>query len=397
LLHGLSRETFSGVTVVDLTRLLPGPFCTMLLADLGARVIKVEAVEGGDYARWYPPIVEESAGGFGAFFQAVNRGKLSVAVDLKAQEGLAFVRRLISTADVVVESFRPGVLERLGLSEDVLRDVNPQLVLCRISGFGQTGPLAKRAGHDLNYLARAGVLSLTGPSDGAPVMPAVQVADIAGGALYAAFGIASALYRRARTSSGTVLDISMTEGVLSMLGPMMGMTFRMNGAPRRGGEMLTGGMPCYRTYETSDGRFMALAALEPKFWFAFCELVGRSDLATDGLQMGEEGARVAAEVAAVFRSRTFAEWISIFAEADVCCEPVLSLEEVLVDAHTRARSALAGTYTPVPPTTPRDGSTGGRAPRLGEHTRAVAEGLGYEFSDVERLAASGVLGVCSDA
>ena len=395
MLSGLPADTFRGITVVDLSRLLPGPFCTMLLADLGARVIKIEGPDGGDYARWYPPRTDDHAAGYGAFFASVNRGKESLGLDLKTAEGLEILRKLLMRADVLVESFRPGVLERLGLGIDALRALNPQLIVCSISGYGQDGPLALRAGHDLNYVARSGVFSLAGPAGHPPAVIPIQVGDLAGGAIYAAFSIAAALFHRTRHFAGTHIDISMTEGVLSLLGPLVAMSEAEGHRPVRGGEMLTGGIPCYRNYATADGRYLSVGALEAKFWSQVCDAIGRPDLLTDGYASGERGARVHADLEAVFAAKTLAEWSAIFAPIDACVEPVRELHELVEDAHFHARGAISkgpdGLVALRPPTSPGTAWSERVAPRLGEQTRAILRDLGLDAAEVESLLAGKVV------
>jgi crotonobetainyl-CoA:carnitine CoA-transferase CaiB-like acyl-CoA transferase len=390
MLPGLQPDTFAGLTVVDFTRLLPGPFCTMLFAELGARVIKIEPVEGGDYARWYPPLVDASDNGYGAFFASVNRGKESVAIDLRRPEGRDFAIRLVRRADVVVEGFRPGVLDRLGISDNDIRNANPQAIVCRITGFGQDGPLAHRAGHDLGYLARTGALGIAGPVGQPPSVLPLQVADLAGGALYAAFAITAALVRRARTFQGADLDIAMTEGVLTMLAPAISTMLADGKGPRRGAEMLTGGLPCYRTYATADGRHLAVAALEPKFWGAFCAAAGLEHLATEGLSEGAAGEEIARQVAARLAERTRDEWTAIFGAIDCCVEPVLGLDELARDAHFVARRAFDADGLPrLPGMT--DGAVAPPVPRLGAHTRALAEEVGYTPAEWDMLLAQGAV------
>lgn len=377
-----------GLRVLDLSRLLPGPFCSLLLADMGADVIKVEDAQGGDYARYYPPFVGEH----GAFFASINRNKRSICLDLKQPEGLSLLKQLIAKSDVLLESFRPGVLDRLGLGAEVLAQLNPSLITCAITGYGQDGPMASRAGHDLNYLALAGVLDQSGSA--AEVHPlGIQVADIAGGALYAALGITSALWRRERTGLGARIDISMTEGALS-LGLMAVATMGASGqAPARGQEMLSGGVPCYGVYTTQDKRQLSVGSLEPKFWGKLVEALGVPELATDGLATGERGQQVRQRLADIFSAHPLAYWVERLSALDACVEPVLTLDEVLESELFKARRVffeLAGVTHTRTPLTPLDRPH--RAPAaLGAHTAALLTELGVDAAQIAALAAQGVI------
>ncbi len=379
-------KALEGVRVVDLSRLLPGPFATMLLGDMGAEVIKVEAPRGGDYARYYQPFV----GPMGAFFASINRNKRSVALDLKDPQALGALEALLSKADVLVESFRPGVLERLGLGPERLKRDFPSLVCCSISGFGQSGPMAKEAGHDITYLARAGVLATVGTKDGALVTPGFQLADIAGGSLYAVSAILAALLARHRTGQGAHLDISMTDGALSFLIPTLGVgaAGQPFAGPAQG--MLDGGVPCYGVYETSDGHHMALGALEPKFWVAFCQAVGWEHRASDGLTSGDKGRQIQQELAELFASRTRQQWTELLDGVDCCCEPVRRPQETLDDPLFAHRDIFFTLETPggsflqtATPLTPSDRSAFIPPPLLGEHTREVLTqaGIGQDVLD----------------
>jgi alpha-methylacyl-CoA racemase len=363
----------SGLRVLDLTRLLPGGYCTLLLADHGADVIKVEDTGAGDYARADPPS-----------FASLNRGKRSIQLDLKSDGGRTAFLRLAAGADVVIESFRPGVMDRLGVGWDVLRAARPSLVYCAITGYGQDGPLRTRAGHDLNYLARTGVLGLSGDGGGPPVQAAAQIADIAGGALMAAFGIMAAL----RSGSGQFVDIAMADGALSLLAmPMAG--FLAGGAvPRRGDMVLGGRLLCYRVYECADG-WVSMGALEPKFWAAFCHGVGREDLIAH--QFDAPGSSAHGEVSAVLASRTRAEWEAFNAEHDCCLEPVLDLDEVVADEQVRERGMIVDGLLATPvrlSETPASFARGG-PPGLGEHTAEVLGEAGYDAREVAALRESG--------
>lgn len=325
-----------GLRVLDLTRLLPGPYLTRLFADLGAEVIKVEDLDSGDAIRALPPFVD----GASAPFTALNHGKACVAIDLRKEAGAAVLLALAERCDVLIESFRPGVMERLGVGYDVVAARAPRLVYASVSGYGAQGPLARVPGHDLTYLARAGVLGLTGPAGAPPTIPGVQVADLAGGALAAASGILAALVARARTGRGRHVEVSMTHGVRAF--GLMELARRCNGeAEVRGEGLLTGGVPAYGVYETRDGRYMALAAIEPQFFATFCERVGIAELAGHGLARGAEGARVRARLAALFASRTQAEWSALLAGTDACCEPVRTLEEAACDPDLGAMAVSA--------------------------------------------------------
>lgn len=326
----------AGLKVLDLSRLLPGPYATLVLADLGADVVKVEEPGGGDYLRWFPPLQDDTS----VLFRALNRGKRSVALDLRDPAGRADFLALAAKADVVVESFRPGVLARLGLGWDALHALNPALSLLSISGFGQSGPLSQRAGHDVGYLALAGLLSVSGGPE-APAPPHAQLADVAGGALVGLAGLLAALVERARTGQGRWVDASMTEGVMAPLHLLLAPLLTGTGpAPARGRGLLSGERPCYGVYETADGRHLAIGALEPKFWETFCRAVGREDLAASGLDDGEAGARTRAEVAALLRTRPLRDWTALFARHDACVEPVLTADELPAHPVHQARGVF---------------------------------------------------------
>jgi crotonobetainyl-CoA:carnitine CoA-transferase CaiB-like acyl-CoA transferase len=383
----------AGIRVLDLSRLLPGGYCSLLLADYGAEVLKVEDTGAGDYLRWAPPQhpgAQPSAAS--AMFLALNRGKQSIRLNLKVREGQEVLFRLVREHDVLLESFRPGVMERLGVGYERLRAEHPGLVYCAITGYGQDGPDRDRPGHDLNYLARGGLLGLTGERDGPPVAAAGQIADLGGGALMAAFGILAALHERDRSGEGQLVDVSMTRGAQSWLAMVAARFFADAAVPRRGELELAGGLACYRTYACADG-WVALGALEPKFWQALCAGLDRPDLVDRQLDPA-----VAGELEVVFAARTRAEWAA-FARAHPCClEPVLDLDEAL-DADPGAVVTVdqPGAERPVrllgPPValsrTPPDGTRPG--PALGADTDAVLAALGYDAGAVEELKAAGAV------
>ena len=382
------------VRVLDLTRLLPGPFCTLLLADFGADVIKIEDTGGGDYMRWMPPLVGE----YSAMFHPLNRNKRSLAIDLKNPLGREAFLRLAAGADVVVESFRPGVMDRLGIGFDALQSVNPRTVLCSISGYGQDGPFRDRAGHDLNYAAVAGVLLLGGRGSDGPVMPGLQVGDLGGGALDAALAIMVALHHAARTGEGQHCDVSMVDGLISWTAVHASQLFATGSAPGPGDGMLTGRFPCYRIYPCADGH-LSVGALEPKFWREFVEVIGVPELAGKGLVDGEDGQRTIAAVEAVLRTRTRAQWEEALAGHDVCVEPVLDIGETFEHPQVRSRGLRldAGDGRPTAQTgfpvrlmqTP---ATYRRAaPGYGEHTDEVLAEAGIGVEQLASLRAAGAI------
>ncbi|HYL71346.1 MAG TPA: CaiB/BaiF CoA-transferase family protein [Candidatus Dormibacteraeota bacterium] len=381
-----------GVRVLDLSRLLPGPFCTLLLADLGADVIKVEDTDSGDYLRWMPPL----AGEYSAMFHPLNRNKRSVALNLKTPAGRDAFLRLLDTADVVLESFRPGVMDRLQLGWDVLHARNPRVVLCSISGYGQDGPYRDRAGHDLNYAAIAGVLSLGGSASGEPAMPGLQVGDLGAGALHAAVAILAALHQRTSTGEGQHCDIAMLDGLVSWLAPHAALFFADGTVPAANTLTLNGRNPCYRLYACADG-YLSLGALEPKFWRAFVEAIGLPHLVDSGFADGDEAQRVVAEVESVLEGRTRAEWAALFSGADVCCEPLLHVDETFANEQVRHRRMQvdAGVGGPTAqcasPIRMSASPFAVRrvAPGYGEHTREVLQDAGYDAASVGTLIAEG--------
>ncbi|MBV9309242.1 MAG: CoA transferase [Solirubrobacterales bacterium] len=390
-----------GLRVLDLTRLLPGGFCTLLLADLGADVIKIEDTGMGDYVRWSPPYYEgaqETARG--ALFLALNRGKRSVRVDLKNEAGREVLLHLVRDADVLIESFRPGVLERLGVGYERLREENPRLVYCAITGYGQDGPNRSRSGHDMNYLGLAGLLGLTGEPDGPPVQSAGQIADIGGGALMGAIGVLAALRERDRSGEGQFVDCSMFDGALSWLALVAADALAGGRTPRRGELSLAGGLTCYRPYRCADG-WVTLGALEPKFWSAFCEGVGREDLQGHAFDPPESDAH--REVSEIFAGRTREQWQQFASEHDCCLEPVLELDEALSSELVQAREMVVELSQPGAEQTVRllglpiklsrtPGDPSRRpGPALGEHTEEVLSESGLSAERIAALQEAGAI------
>ncbi len=384
------EHALNGLKILDLSMNLPGPYLTWLLACLGAEVLKVENPVGGDYCRATGQVQDNDS----PYFPAVNRGKKSLALNLKEPEGREIFLRLLKELDVLVEGFRPGVMGRLGLDFAALSRVQPRLIQVAITGYGQEGPLARRAGHDINYLALAGVLGLTGSREGGLALPGVQVADLAGGALLGLTGLLAALYQRERTGRGQYVDAAMFDGSLSLATMIWAGVSKGMDDPQPAGMTLNGGQPCYNLYRTKGGGWFSLGALEPKFWGNFCQALGRPDLV--GRQFG--GPEVVEEVAAVFAGRTREEWAAFWAVHDACCEPVLTLPEAMDSTLAQERGMREqtpqGDHLACPlklsgsPTAPA-----GPAPALGQDTWEVLAGLGYGKAEIEKLAARGVVAV----
>ena len=374
--------------VLDLSRLLPGPYCSRILADYGFEVIKVEPPGGGDWSRHVPPLDPDN--GQGLLFNALHRGKKSFTVDLKTDQGRAILLRLVETADVLLESFRPGVMERLGLGYSTLAQANPRLVYCSLSGYGPAGPYRERAGHDLGYQGLAGLLDLTGPREGMPAMPGVPLTDLSG-ALWATTGILMALLEREHSGRGQRVDSSLMGGALSLL-PLAVAQVRGGQPLVRGAGELTGGVVCYNLYETRDGGTMALSALEPQFWNAFCQATGQEDLLGEQYSPAQPGEPAYDALCALFRTRTREEWIEIFTGIDACCDPVYTVEEALASAPIQALEMLGeeGLRPPVQ-FSRQPVRRAAPAPLLGEHTAALLAELGYDAAHVEDLQGRGVV------
>jgi crotonobetainyl-CoA:carnitine CoA-transferase CaiB-like acyl-CoA transferase len=371
-----------------------------MLADLGADVVKVEDTGMGDYVRWAPPYhgaeEQQGLGTRSALYLSLNRGKRSVRIDLKSEAGRDAFLRLAREYDVVLESFRPGVLDKLGCGYEALHEANPRIVYCAITGYGQTGPNTRRAGHDMNYLGLNGLLGLTGERGGRPIQSAGQIADLGGGALMAAFGVLAALRERERSGEGQLVDVSMTDGSLAWLA-MTAAAYLCDGeVPRRGEGQLTGGLVCYLPYEAADG-WVTCGALEPKFWGNFCRGVGREDLIAS--QFEANGSDAWRQVAEIFRSRTRDEWRAFNDEHDAMIEPVLDLDEALESELVRQREMVVEVDQPeigsvrllgAPVKFSRTAADPTRpAPALGEHTEAVLREAGFADDEIASLIESG--------
>ena len=389
----------AGLRFLDLTRLLPGPAATLHLADFGAAVIKVEDTGAGDYMRDFAPHIPNGDGErVNPAFEATNRGKRSLAIDLKHPRGRELLLDLCGSADALIESFRPGVLARLGLGWDVLHARHPRLVLCSISGYGQTGPWSQRAGHDINYIATAGVLDQI-RANGQPAIPNLQLGDLLGGALAALSSLLIALLAAQRTGQGRWIDVAMSEALL-VHHYFPHAELDAGHAPVAGATLLTGGAACYRAYETADGRHLAVGALELKFWETFCDAAGLTELRSRHWAHGEVPGSAAAlqtieRVADRVRSRSLAEWTEVLAAVDACVTPVLTPAEALAHPQAVARGVVhhSGRITEVGPLARMSGHTlqTTTAPLAGQHTRLLLAELGVAANEIERLLNDGVV------
>lgn len=359
---------------MDLSRLLPGAFATLMLAELGADVIKVEDPRGGDPMRSLPPLLN----GRGIYDMLLNRGKRSVALDLKEPEGVRVLHKLVDTADVVVESFRPGTARRLGVAGEQLRERNARLIHCAITGYGQSGPYAERPGHDLNYVSISGMLATDRPGlEMSGELPRMFIADVGGGAMTAVIGILAALFGRERHGQGDSLDISMHEAALYWM-MLPAARDLIEGGQQASGELPTFGRHAsYNVYKTSDGRWIALGALEEKFWAAFCEAIGRRDLVARHATGAADQVALTAVMGAIFAERTRDEWLSLLTDHDVCLTPVNSAREALADPHVVARGTVTthGTHKSIRAPFLRELPNLGPPPEVGEHTDEVLRAL----------------------
>jgi len=387
----LRAKPLAGVRVLDLTRLLPGAMATLHLADMGADVIKIEDTEAGDYSRTMGRVRE----GMSDSFRLLNRNKRAMRLDLKHARGREAFLRLAKRADVVVESFRPGVVAKLGVGYDAVSAVNPRVVYCSISGYGQDGPYAQRAGHDINYVGYAGVGDQIGTAE-SPVVPNFQIADLLGGALAPAMGILAALVDARSSGKGRYVDVAMTDATLAhAIFPLLGFLERGK-SPARGTGMLDGGLACYNVYRTKDARFMAVGALEHKFWATLCDILGCPDLKEKHIVYGGDAQPVKARLSKIFASRTQREWTGVFAGADCCVSPVLGVGEALSNEQLRARAMIVEadgiTQFALPlKMSEFEFAVERTAPAAGEHTDEILREAGYRDAEIAALRTEGVI------
>jgi len=388
-----------GIKVLDLSRLAPGPFCSMLLGDMGADVLLVEAPADGKLA---PAL----GGGRGpdaermAAYNALSRNKRSIVLNLREQDAREIFYKLAATADVVLEGFRPGVVKRLGVDYDTVKQRNPRIVYCSLSGYGQTGPYSQLVGHDINYISVGGALGMIGWPDTPPAIPMNIIADFAGGGLHAAYGILAALFARERTGKGQYVDIAMSDGVLYLLASLTGGVLAGGSSPGRGATVLNGSVPHYNVYQCKDGGWISLGSLEPHFFVNLCKVMGREDFIPHQYDASKRQ-EIFGHFRAQFMTKTRDEWFEILKQTDICAAPVYSLEESLNDPHNRARDMVVEVEHPAFGRIPQvgvgtklsetPGSVRSTAPTPGQHTDDVLTSLGYDAATISSLRARGVV------
>lgn len=383
-----------GLKILDFSTLLPGPFATTMLADLGAEVLKISGPGKADLVLDYPPFIEGT--NISANQAWLGRNKKTMVLNLKKPEAVEVVKKLMMEYDIIMEQFRPSVMDKLGLGYETLAKINPRLIYCSLTGYGQTGPLSHKASHDINYLARSGNMAQAGREETGPVLTNMQVADVAVGAMNSVIGILAAVQYRNQTGKGQQVDIAMLDGLIPFNG-MDGAAFLADGkVPKREGERLNGGC-LYDFYETKDGQYLSVGALEPKFWAEFCRCIGREDL-IEGSVWPENVKAVKEIVKGILKEKTRDEWMAVFEGRDVCVEPVLSVPEALAeDAHIRERKMVVEVEVPL--SGGKSTAQYGTAVKLSEspaqyrhggypvgyHTKAVLEKLGCSDSEIESL------------
>jgi len=379
------RGSLNGIKVLDLSRMLPGPYCSMILADHGAEVIAIE---------------DHRFKQDGLFFNTINRNKQHLALNLKTTEGKEIFFKLAESADVIIEGFRPGVVKRLGVDYETVSELNPGIIYCAITGYGQTGSFKDRAGHDVNYLSTAGILDLIGPEAGPPTIPGVQFADIAGGSMNAVVGILLALYHRKTTGMGQYIDISMTDGLLGYLSLPHFFTLNDGKEPQRSLDLLSHRYACYNTYETADGGFIAIGAVENRFWEQLCDKLEVPDYSE--LQYDEHRRmEIITTIRTIFKMKSTDEWDEFLSASDVCYSRVYSLKEVLhlplfleremvVPVTNKNGTASQALGIPIK-MSESPGSIRTPPDSFGESSEAILSGLGYTPEQVRNFRRDGIV------
>jgi len=390
-------QPLEGIKILDCTRLLPYQYCTMILGDLGAEVLKIEEPVEGDYGRW-----GDNARTYESVAYIIAcRNKKSMKLNLKDDRGKEILKKLAPDYDVLVESFRPGVMDRLGVGYKDMQKINPSIIYCSASGYGQTGPYRDRAGHDINYEGIAGILGWTGEFTGRPVIPGIPIGDMVGGGVFPALAIIAALLGRVRTKKGQYIDVAQTDVLASLnLRNLSEILAREKGQEARPIN-LRGYNLCYNTFKTLDGKFVALGAIEPKFWRNFCKTVDREDWIKNNFILYEEGSEATEELKVLFAGKTQKEWVEIFEKVDTCFTPILTPDETLKNEHLKERGMLTTMDDPERGETVQIGFPAGfsedlnfkrsPAPVFGEHTGEILTDIGYTSSQIKMLQDDGVI------
>ncbi len=384
----------SGIKILDLSRLLPGPLATQMLADTGAEIIKIEDVNSPDYIRFFPPFVGDDS----ALYLSLNRNKQGIALNLKSEEGKEIFFSLLKTADVVIEHFRPGVLDKMGIGYDYAKSINPKIIYVSITGYGQTGPYAQKAGHDLNYIAMSGLLANIGTKE-KPVIPGVQIADVSGS--YAAVnGCLAALLQREKTGTGQHVDISMTDSAVPFATLIHAAAWADGRNIERENFQLSGELVNYNVYETADAKFVALGALEPKFWMTFCDAVNKPEWKNKTFGPADEIQKLKEEVSALFKNKTRKEWEEFSNQHDVCLSPVLETNELQNNPQLQARNMVLETETGTKKLntigaaikfSASENQPTKSAPKFGQDTDSVLAQLGYSNEQLTELKQKGII------
>ncbi len=383
-------SALEGIKILDLSRLLPFNYCTLMLADLGAEVLKIEEPKIGDYMRWLPPKLKEE----GAVFLMANRNKKSMTLNLREEKAKEVLRRLVKDYDVLFESFRPGVMKKLGVDYESLKEINPGLVFCSSTGYGQDGPYKDRPGHDMNYISVAGILEATGRHTGAPVIPGIPIADMSIG-IFSAFSILAGIIYKARTGKGQYIDMSMTDCMVSYNIANIANYI----ATRRSSETqilgVAGENPCYNVFKTKDGKFISQGNIEDKFWINLLKVIDREDLKDYQYATGDKKEEGMKELQKVFLTKTRKEWLELFEGKDICYAPINDVEDMIADPHVRHRGMIQEMEHPVEGKVTTVGipfkfsETPGKiktpTPTLGQHTEEILKGLGYNDQDITEM------------
>lgn len=386
------------IKILDLSRYLPGPLCTQILADFGAEIIKIEQPNTGELGRKLGPFVKEES----SRFYSVNRNKKSLTLDLKKQEGKEVFKKLVSNCDVVLDQFRPGVMERMGLGYEQLKEINPQLIYCSLTGYGLDGPLKNSAGHDLNYLSLAGITEQIGNYNEKPAISGVQIADTAGGSLYSVIAILLAVISRQKTGKGQLCDVAMMDGSISLLAYALGEWSGSKNLPSRGNESLTGGYACYHVYESKDNKYVSLGAVEGKFWTGFCEKINRKQY-IDIQWNKKKQEDIIKDISSLMKEKTRDEWVEFFSNSNICFTPVLNMEEMCDHPQVLARDMITKicnfkgsdkdmVLTGVPI---KLSDTPGKAkftfPELGQDNEEILKTMGYTKEEIDVLRKKSVI------